>query len=147
MTDDSDGSDSDDDPFSELDDVDLETDPFAELEDADPETATEVDVDDLFTEVEVPDVDDEATWAALSEAESIETFSGGGERPDVETEPEEHIVPKRAYCEKCEHFSVPPETRCTNPGTEIRELVDMEHFQVANCPVVVQRRGITPDDD
>lgn len=155
MTDDSDerenGDERSDDPFAELDDVDVEADPFAELEDVDPDDdpfdmPDSVD-DDLFTEVEADDVDEESVWADLSDAESAETAVDDDELPDVETAAEEHIVPKRAYCEKCEYFASPPETRCTNPGTEIRELVDMEHFRVANCPIVVQRRAMAPDDD
>jgi len=52
----------------------------------------------------------------------------------------ESVVPKHRYCESCEHFEAPPAVRCTHPGTEIRELVDMEHFRVFDCPVVADRR-------
>lgn len=61
---------------------------------------------------------------------------------DAETGEREAIVGKRRYCESCEHFSSPPEVACSNPGTEIREVVDVEHFRVHNCPVVARRRGL-----
>lgn len=130
-----------DDPFAELEDLDVEADPF--------DTPHESTVgDELFTEVDVDDLDEESVWAELGATEGDATdVAVGGSLPDFETAADEHIVPKRGYCEKCEHFSTPPEMRCTNPGTEIIELVDMEHFRVSNCPVVVQRRGLTPDDD
>lgn len=123
---------SDGDPFAELEDVEVEDDPF-ESGDAPA---------DPFTEIAVDDVDESSIWDALGAQEDAPTDVVGGELPDAETELDEEIVPKRSYCEKCEHFSAPPETACTNPGTEIRELVDMEHFLVVDCPVVAQRRGL-----
>ena len=66
--------------------------------------------------------------------------------PDADTGHDEQVVPKRSYCEKCEHFAAPPETACEHPGTEIRELVDMEHFRVSRCPVVAKRRDIEEYD-
>jgi hypothetical protein len=57
-------------------------------------------------------------------------------------EVDEAIVPKQRYCERCEHFDDPPAVRCTHPGTEIGELVDMDHFRVFGCPVVAERQEI-----
>lgn len=58
------------------------------------------------------------------------------------SEGSEAIVPKGRYCESCEHFDEPPAVRCTHEGAEIRELVDMEHFRVFDCPVVAARQEI-----
>lgn len=62
--------------------------------------------------------------------------------PEVEEVDEGVVVPKRSYCERCPHFSEPPAVGCTNPGTKIHELVDVEHFRVSNCPVVEEQRDV-----
>lgn len=129
------GMDGDDDPFADLEDVEVEADPFGDLDAAA--------ADDQFDEVEGTDGDDSHVWEALDAQEDGATdVAVGGDLPDVDVDADEQIVPKRSYCEKCEHFTPPPETACTHPGTEIRELVDMQHFRVASCPVVAQRRDI-----
>lgn len=124
-----------DDPFDALDD---------EFDAAD---LDDVDADDLFDDREAEELDEASVWAAFGEEAGTTDVAVGGELSDVEIEGEEQVVPKASYCEKCEHFSTPPETACTHPGTEIRALVDMEHFTVVNCPVVAQRRGIDAGDD
>ncbi len=81
---------------------------------------------------------------------------GKGADPEVfderSTDPEadvvgsgESIVPKRSYCERCEHFEVPPSVGCTHAGTRIVEMVDREHFRVMNCPVVAEREALAED--
>jgi len=86
----------------------------------------------------------------------FEDDPGGGADPDVfderSTDPEadtvdsgESIVPKRSYCERCEHFSAPPEVGCTHDGTRIIEMVDRDHFRVENCPVVTEREALAED--
>lgn len=130
------------DPFAELEDVEVEEDPFGSWDDPDGAGG-----DDPFTEVAVDDVDESSVWEELGAAvDGATDAAAGGELPDVETGTEEAIVPKRSYCETCEYFAAPPETACANPGTEIRELVDMEHFRVASCPVVAKRRGLDYGD-
>lgn len=127
----------DDDPFAEFEDLDAADDPFAELEEAEAQ----------FAEVEVEEIDEASIWEVLGpEQDDAPSTTGDGSSPDVDTDAEEHVVPKRSYCETCEHFATPPETACTHPGTEIRRLVDMEHFTVVNCPIVAQRRGIDEYD-
>jgi len=114
--------------------------------------------DQLFEAVEdVEDVDREALWrqvagedaaARVEEVRSeVEDESEGPtvKRPDspgadgisVEDR-EERVVDKAKYCHSCEHFSPPPETRCTHSGTEILEMVDVDHFRVVNCPIVAE---------
>ncbi|WP_423750678.1 hypothetical protein [Salinirarus marinus] len=102
--------------------------------------------DDPFERVDVGDVDSEAVWEAVVE---------GGERADVERvgvgrEPErvaaetdegtETLVSKREYCQRCPHFTEPPEVACTHEGTEIVEVVDNDTFRVRNCPMITTGR-------
>lgn len=115
--------------------------------------------DQLFEEVdEVGDVDREALWrqvagedaaARVEEVRSeVEDEANGPtvKRPDdahgtegVSVEDrEERVVDKAKYCHNCEYFSGPPETRCTHSGTEILEMVDVDHFRVVDCPVVAE---------
>lgn len=119
-------------------------DPFEALEDA----ADDLDVDpeELFTEVDIESVDESAVWEELSEGDengsgvSLGTADGFA---DLEDDGDGVIVPKESYCQQCEYFSSPPAIECTNPGTEILELVDIEHFRVRECPVVSRRRDAT----
>lgn len=84
----------------------------------------------------------EQSFEAL-DAESIWDDPGGSEfgavGEVVEEGGETFVVDKGNFCERCRHFSAPPEVRCTHPGTEIREFVDKEHVRVSSCPVVEER--------
>ena len=115
-----------DDPFAELDDVEgsRPDDPFAELDDPG--------ADDFFEKMDAPAIDDESVWEAViaGEDDTDEGPEGNGA---------EAVVPKEQYCKKCEHFSDPPDIACTNPGTEIVELVGIDSFRLRNCPVVAER--------
>lgn len=128
-----------------------EDDPFEALAGDDADADLDAAVDELFTEVEVETVDDEAVWDALTAGESPPDVdgNGAGERDGdevVETDAGEGtVVPKGSYCQQCEHFSPPPEVSCDHPGTEILELVDVEHFRVTGCPVVERRHSATRD--
>ncbi|WP_255148971.1 hypothetical protein [Halorarius halobius] len=167
--DDPDGAagDAEDDPESAFDDIDADAsdggNPFGELDDgaetapgADGSPDVEIEAEpfdreasggDQFESVEVEDIDEESVWDSLGDEESATADLDDGGPRDVETAAEETVVPKASYCEKCEHFSAPPETACSNPGTEIRELVDVDHFRVANCPVVERRRSLGYDEN
>jgi hypothetical protein len=90
------------------------------------------DGDELFERMAVERVDD-AVWDRLGT--SRESADESGER-DVAT------VSKHAFCERCEHFSPPPEIECGHEGTAILEFPDMESVRVADCPVVAERRDL-----
>jgi hypothetical protein len=97
---------------------------------------------DLFEEVDVDAVDDEAIWESFVEGETgPEERVGLG--ADVETAPDaaEHVVPKRDFCQRCPHFTDPPDTACTHEGTTIVEVVDTDHFRVRDCPIVEDEDG------
>lgn len=86
--------------------------------------------DELFDQEDVPEIDADVVWERLGEDEP----------PDVpeDTEHDVRVIEKRNYCEQCPFFSTPPDVSCGHDGTEIVELVDMEHFRVVNCPKVLE---------
>ncbi|WP_129113001.1 hypothetical protein [Halegenticoccus tardaugens] len=98
--------------------------------------------DDPFERIDVDasDLDAERVWEAL-DAETGGGVPGGdaaragGEGAGTDDRPE-HVVAKRAYCQRCPHFAAPPRATCTREGTEIVEAVDFERFRVRGCPVV-----------
>lgn len=98
-------------------------------------------LDELFQSESYDELDDDL-WDSLE-----------GEEPDptdgIETgeSPDEHIVPKRAYCETCEYFSEPPEVHCNHAGTTIVEYVDLDNVRVRNCPIVEQRQDLGERDE
>jgi hypothetical protein len=103
--------------------------------------------DDLFESVEVADVDDEAVWESFVEGEAEpEAEVGLGAEARDAADPDEHVVPKRTFCQRCPHFSAPPETACTHEGTAIVEVVDADHFRVRHCPVVEDEDVASPVD-
>jgi hypothetical protein len=108
-------------------------DPFEDLDDIE---ASESVPRDLFEEVAVPDLDDEAVWEAITEDVDIVHAAAPDRAPDDD---DEAVVSKAQFCQKCEHFSDPPEVACSNSGTEIVELVGVDRFKVRNCPVVENR--------
>ena len=130
-----------------------EDDPFEDLGPEDDDADVDAAIDDLFTEVQVDEFDDEAVWDALTEGDAAAGGPGGNgagqaRAVDEAAPPDERegtVVPKASYCQKCEHFSKPPQAVCGNPGTEIVELVDVDHFRVRNCPVVERRESASRD--
>jgi hypothetical protein len=101
---------------------------------------------DLFESVEVDEVDDEAVWESLAEdgADPAERVGIGAEVGEA-TAPDEHVIPKSAFCQRCPHFADPPETACTHDGTTILEVIEGDRFRVRNCPVAAERDAPTDD--
>ncbi|QSG01514.1 hypothetical protein [Natranaeroarchaeum sulfidigenes] len=93
------------------------------------EERTEGEYDDLFVSEDVGDLDSDLVW------EELET---GGVTVEPKLGTEEYVVPTSSYCETCEYFSAPPEVACGHEGTEITDMVDIEHFTVRNCPKVAE---------
>jgi hypothetical protein len=129
----------DEDPFEEL--ADLEEIAREDGDGAD----LDADVENLFTEVEVDEIDEEELWNDVAASGDVTTsagaeagVSGGGV---VEDDGTGDVVPKASYCQKCEYFSEPPEVACQNHGTEIVQQVDLDHFRVRDCPVVERRQS------
>jgi hypothetical protein len=94
--------------------------------------------DDLFEEVEVGRIDQETLWQQVTADEGF-VVEPPSDREDV--------IEKATYCEKCEFFTEPPTARCTHEGTAILELVDLEHFRVRNCPIVLEEEALENIND
>ncbi|MDZ7702004.1 MAG: hypothetical protein U5J98_07995 [Halobacteriales archaeon] len=109
--------------------------PMGELE----EGADEL--DDLFEAENYDESAAEGLWDALEEEPELTGGVEAGETPD------EHVVPKRSYCEDCEYLSDPPAVHCTHAGTKIIEYVDLDHVRVRNCPIVAQRQALGDRDE
>jgi len=113
-----------DDPLSTMDEGESgadEDDPFAAFE--------SVEIEGEF--------DPDQVWQTLADVES-EGRAAPGEKVYYE-------VSKHRFCERCEHFSGPPETTCTYEGAEIVEFLDMETVRLVNCPVVAEYRQLGDD--
>lgn len=143
---------SEDDPFDELRDVDGNSE--GDGDEAEAETTTATGGADPFEELEEFTEDGTDPFEELAQEEAFtqpgsevdedavwEQVTGESEEADVEDVGDD-VVHKEKFCQRCEHFSAPPETACTHEGTEIAELVDSNHFRVVNCPVVARRREV-----
>lgn len=86
--------------------------------------------EDPFEEMAIENVEEDV-WSALESG--LESPDIGGDARPVG---EDHIVDKRAYCQRCPHFTAPPETACTHEGTEIVEVVSTDEFRIRNCPMI-----------
>lgn len=96
-------------------------------------------VDDAFTEMDAPALDADAIWEQLTEGgDDPIVFS---ERVEGEPDRDVRVIPKRT-CQGCPYFSEPPEVACSHDGTDILELVDLDHHKVADCPMVVDEGAI-----
>ncbi|MBX0295051.1 hypothetical protein [Haloarcula nitratireducens] len=108
-----------------------ETDPFSGMaaRGGDPFGAGE----GVFEAVDVGSVDADEVWASLAEDGDGRETAGVTRYADVS---------KHRYCERCEHFSGPPEVGCTREDTEIVEFLDMETVRLLDCPVVAEQRRL-----
>ncbi|WP_226023193.1 hypothetical protein [Halomicrobium salinisoli] len=115
------------------------TDPFGEFEgrDGDPfESAG-----GAFERVDVGDVDPDEVWESIAgDGDGAGDASAADDRAAAESRYAD--VSKHEFCERCEHFSSPPEVDCTHGDAEIVEFLDSETVRLLNCPVVAERRGI-----
>lgn len=91
---------------------------------------------DPFAEEAFEALEGDALWETVEAEAQTDARVESGEAED------EHVVPKRSYCERCEYLSDPPEVSCTHPGTTIVEFVDADHVRVRSCPVVAERLAL-----
>jgi len=104
------------------------------------DATTQQEREELFEEVDVGEIDGEAIWDAVVE-EGMPPEEALGELRDSEPaepaeRPNEHVINKREYCQRCEYFSEPPDVACGHEGTEILEMTDSDCFRVRGCPKV-----------
>lgn len=100
------------------------------------------DVDEVFEQASSePVIDGDQVWEDLvsgqGEAAGVLAF---GE--PVEGESEDVTVIPNSVCHSCTYFGEPPELHCTHEGTTIRRMVDMDHYEVVDCPVVKNRSDL-----
>ena len=93
------------------------------------------DAREYFAEMDVEDVDTDEVWADLLFEDGEPTE---GQFPASGTDEKGGQVVTQGLCHRCEYFGDPPQLHCTHEGTDIRELVDMSHYRVTNCPMVDQ---------
>ena len=148
---------SDDDPKAAVEEND---DPAVTIEESlaefELEPADDESLEELFTEVETPDIDGEELWEEVL-ADPAETMSEPAEATEAAVADEgaavdsgETVVQKDKYCQRCEYFAAPPELACEHPGTEIAAVVDSKQFRVVDCPIVARReqaRALFPDEE
>jgi hypothetical protein len=123
---------SEDSPFEEMSADELDSEVVWETLEPSNGEAAEAEADEIADPDATPDVaTDEIGPDPEDDVESIPREDEGSDvaRPD-------HVVPTRSFCERCRYFSEPPEVDCSHEGTEIVELVDIDHFRVRNCPMV-----------
>ncbi|WP_418280698.1 hypothetical protein [Halorubrum sp. DTA98] len=117
------------------DDADPFADPFADLDELSDDVGAGSDadgtLDDVFERMEVDELSDDDVWDAL---DGNVTF--GGEATTIDPDGPDHVVDKRKYCQRCPHFSAPPDTTCTHEDGTIVEVVDTDEFRVRGCPMV-----------
>ncbi|MFC3477192.1 hypothetical protein [Halobacterium litoreum] len=102
--------------------------------------------EELFSEMSVGEVDEDAVWEELSDAADdpvVETAPATDSAADANRDVT--VVDKR-LCHGCPHFADPPHLGCTHDGTTIEAEVDTEQFRVADCPVVAERREMEASD-
>ena len=105
-------------------------DPFDELDGGDEELAEEA-----FERMEVGDLDETDVWETLAadEADAAGAHATGAVAGETAIE---QVVDKREYCQRCPHFTEPPEVACTHDGTDILEVLAGDEFRVRGCPMV-----------
>lgn len=108
----------------------------------------EVDTDELWEEVFDDDPADEVGSVGpvgdvgeqsgpIGSADGVASQAANGSTVDADDwTTADETVPKREYCQRCPHFSEPPEATCSHEGTEIVEVVSVDQFRVRNCPMV-----------
>ncbi len=89
----------------------------------------------LFETVDVEEVDSEAVWSGISDADredlpDVSKQVAGGDEGDGA------VVPRGKYCGRCEYLADPPLLACRHEGTDIVAVVDPDNFEVRGCPFV-----------
>ncbi|MFC4357357.1 hypothetical protein ACFO0N_05265 [Halobium salinum] len=94
--------------------------------------------DEFFESVEVEAVDTDAVWADLFADAGV---VGPVDAVDADGSDPEHVVDKRAFCQRCPHFTDPPVSACSHDRAEVVEVVDFDRFRVRACPMVAEYGG------
>lgn len=103
---------------------------------ADDVTEEDADLETPFDEMDEAVLDAEDVWAELEAGAESEPIVTGDQVEKTDSSGDVRHIPKRV-CHNCRYFSEPPSVSCTHEGTEIREVVSPEKFEVVDCPMVV----------
>lgn len=126
---------SDDQPTDTDDDAASRRDaPLADLAASVTEQPADDSFEELFEESGEPVIDGEDVWNELLEEDSEARVVA--EVVETDLDRDVRIIESR-LCHGCPYFATPPDVHCNHEGTEIREVVDTDHFEVADCPMVV----------
>ncbi|THE65917.1 hypothetical protein D8Y22_05180 [Salinadaptatus halalkaliphilus] len=98
--------------------------------------STTDDVDELFDQEPVTEIDSDRLWERLEDGTSV---------PIGETDREIREIDAQNYCHQCEHFAKPPTVACTREDTDIIELAALGTFRVADCPIVLEDEALEDD--
>lgn len=124
-------------PFQDLIERIRASDDSADISEGGISNDSYVDTSGLFEEETAEQFDSEALWKFIESDRRT-----AGDLSEFQEGDADHVVPKRWYCEQCEHFSEPPEVQCKHDDTTILEFVGTEEVRVRNCPVVVERKAL-----
>ncbi|MFB6112134.1 MAG: hypothetical protein ABEJ35_06325 [Halobacteriaceae archaeon] len=102
--------------------------------------ADEERLEEAFEPVEQPNVDVDEVWADLNSGSEDEPITTG-ETVETAVDGDVRVIPKRT-CHTCPYFGAPPDLHCTHDGTEIREVVSPDEFEVVDCPMVVDEEEL-----
>jgi len=111
----------------------------------------EGDADGPFESVDVAEIDGEALWERLTDDDGDFEVAAATAVADAEwLDGRDVRTIEKSTCHSCPYFDDPPAVACTHEGTDILEMPDVDHFRVADCPMVVdddEVGGIATDAD
>ncbi|GGL25640.1 hypothetical protein GCM10009037_06600 [Halarchaeum grantii] len=119
-----------DDAAEGIDDADLGA-PLADDADEPVEGSPFEEMDVDADAVEAADV-----FAAAEETADMDVAPDTADASASGAEGDVRVISDRT-CHSCEFFADPPDLACTHEGTEIRRVVDTDHYEVVNCPMVL----------
>lgn len=95
--------------------------------------------EEAFEEVDAENLDAETVWADLLADDGPAAINPPEAEDDADRDV--RVISKRT-CHDCRFFSKPPSVHCNHDGTTIREAVDMERYEVVDCPMVVDSEDV-----
>lgn len=92
-----------------------------------------------FERVDTGGADPDRVWESITDGDDADD-------PAVPDDGRYTDVSKHRFCERCEHFSPPPEVSCGHHAAEIIEFLDVETVRLLDCPVVAERDALERRD-
>jgi len=98
------------------------------------------DAESPFESIDVGEIDGEALWERLAAGDRDGEFEVAAPTAVADAEwldGRDVRTIEKSTCHSCPYFDDPPAVACTHEGTDILEMPDVDHFRVADCPMVV----------